>query len=111
MRYALAPGFFQEMMYRGAVLEPEAALERRLVDAIAAPDRLMERALEVAHELASMPPPAFAITKRQMREPAWERMKTGRLGHDPGVLDVWKAPGTLEAVKAYVSRTIKRAGS
>ncbi len=109
MRHALAPGFFQEVMYRGAVLEPEAALAWRLIDAIAPQDELLERAVAVARDLASMPPEAFAITKRQMREPASDRMKAGRLKHDPGILDVWKSPGTVEAVRDYVSRTFKRA--
>jgi enoyl-CoA hydratase len=110
MRLVLAPGRLAELLYRGATLEPQLALEWGLVDALAEPARLLEDALVVAGELAAVPAGSFALTKAQLRAPAIERISALRARYGAAVLEQWCEPGTLAAIGAYVERTLgKRA--
>jgi enoyl-CoA hydratase/carnithine racemase len=106
MRFA-APRQWQAMIYRGLTLAPDEALQHGLVDAIVDADRLLAEAITVAESLAAVPASAFALTKRQLREPALQRMRTGA-ETDAAVEDAWASPEILRAIGDYVARTLKR---
>ena len=61
----------------------------------------------MAESLAAIPAAAFALTKRQMRAPALQRMRAGA-AIDAAVEDAWASPETLRAIRDYVARTLKR---
>src|SRR5690349_2913227 len=73
MRGALAPRYFAQAIFSGATYTPPEAAERELVDEIVDPGLLLDRAVECAKSLAALPPAAFALTKRQTRQPILER--------------------------------------
>jgi enoyl-CoA hydratase/carnithine racemase len=106
MRFA-APRQLHAMIVRGLTLAPEEALQHGLVDAIVDADRLLAEAIAVAESLAAVPASAFALTKRQLREPAVQRMRTGA-EVDAAVEDAWASPEILRAIGDYVARTLKR---
>jgi enoyl-CoA hydratase len=106
MRLVVAPGHLQELLYRGATLEPQLALQWGLVDALAEPARLLDEALATAEDLASVPTESFRLTKAQLRAPALERIAAARERYGQAVLEQWCAPGTLAAIGAYVERTL-----
>ena len=70
MRAAAAPQHFENLLFGGATYAPEEASGLGLVDEIVAPDALLDRAVAAAQTLAALSPSAFALTKRQTRQPA-----------------------------------------
>jgi enoyl-CoA hydratase len=108
MRHVTTPKYFAEVIYGGATYVPEAAVERGLIDEVVAADALMERAVAAAQTLAALSPPAFAMTKRQMRSPLMERMQRDGAAIDAKVTELWTAPEAAARIKDYVARTLKR---
>jgi enoyl-CoA hydratase len=106
MRLVVAPGHLAELLYRGATLEPQLALDWGLVDALHEPARLADEALATAAELASVPAASFALTKAQLRLPTLERIAAARARYGESVLEQWCAAETLAAITAYVERTL-----
>jgi enoyl-CoA hydratase len=108
LRFAASTQHLQELVYLGRTYTAEEAHAVGLVDEIAEPDRLLERAMEVATTLGSMPPGRFDITKRELRAPTLERIARHAPAIDPEVLAGWKAPETHAAIRAYVEETLSK---
>jgi enoyl-CoA hydratase len=108
MRYVTAPQFFPAVIFGGATFAPPEASERGLIDEAVAPDELFERAVAAAETLAALSPPAFALTKRQMRQPVAERTAANARAYDDDVVKVWSAAETVSRIRDYVARTLKK---
>jgi enoyl-CoA hydratase len=107
MRCATAPRFLANAIFSGATYTPLEAAERGWVhDVIEEEQALLDRAVEAANALAALPPSVFALSKRQTREPALERMKNPEL--DAAIEQIWNAPETLTRVRDYVARTLRK---
>jgi enoyl-CoA hydratase len=107
MRFAVPPPHLQAMAYRGVTLTADAALQDGIVDLVVEPDGLLDEAVAVAESLAVISSAAFALTKRQLREPAMQRIRAGA-AIDAEVTDAWASAETLGAIRDYVARTLKR---
>jgi enoyl-CoA hydratase len=107
VRYGIAPQHVQALIYRALTLTAADALAYGVVDAVVDPDRVVDEAIAVAESLAAVPADAFALTKRQLREPALRRMHAGG-ETDAIVRAAWASEPVLAAVRDYVSRTLKR---
>jgi len=108
MRYVAAPQFFPAIIFSGATFLPTDAKARGLIDESVAPEALMERALAAAETLAALSPSAFALTKRQMRQPVAERTASNARDFGDKVTETWTAQHTLDYVRDYVARTLKK---
>ena len=108
MRLAVAPQHLARLVYSGETLVADAAAECGLVDAAVDPEHLLDEALAIAKAMAALPPVAFAITKSQLREPALARIRDGRERVDPAIHQYWTARGTLDTIRGYVQRTLKK---
>jgi len=86
MRFAVAPPHLQTLVHRGVTLTADEALA-------------------AAQTLAAIPPTAFALTKRLLREPVLERIHVGA-ALDTLAQDAWASPEILAAVRSYVERTL-----
>jgi enoyl-CoA hydratase len=106
MRCAIVPQFFADAIFSGATYTPLEAVGRGLVHDIIDPQALLDRAIAAANALAALPPKAFALSKRQTREPALQRMKNLEL--DAAIEQIWTAPETLDRVRDYVARTLRK---
>ncbi|HVD72134.1 MAG TPA: enoyl-CoA hydratase-related protein, partial [Xanthobacteraceae bacterium] len=106
MRCATAPQYFEDAIFSGATYTPPEAVARGLVHDIVDPHALLERAIDAANTLAALSPPAFATTKRQTRGPALERLQSA--GIDGVIERIWTAPDTLDRIRDYVSRTLRK---
>jgi enoyl-CoA hydratase len=106
MRCAAAPQHFEDLLFSGATFAPPEAAARGLVHDIVDPHALMERAVAAAKSLAALSPPAFALTKRQTRAPALERLAHAEV--DAAVTQIWTAPETLARIRDYVARTLRK---
>ena len=108
MRCAVAPHLFEDTILTGATYEPGDALGRGLVDETLEPELLLDQAIAAARTLAALPPPVFALTKRQTRQPALERLDRVGRSIDAAVEEIWTAPETLDRIRDYVSRTLQK---
>ena len=107
MRFAAPRQYLQAMAYRGLTLTADQGLHHGLVDEVVDGERLLDEAVAVAESLAAIPSAAFSLTKTQMRAPTRRRMRAGA-AVDVEVQDAWAAPETLNAIRDYVARTLKR---
>jgi enoyl-CoA hydratase len=100
------PSGLDQMLYTGVTYLPAEALARRLIDEVAEPAQLMDRAYEVAKRIAQVPMPAFAETKRRLRAATLARMIEGERATGAEVVETWAAEATHECIRAYLDRTI-----
>jgi enoyl-CoA hydratase len=108
MRNAMAPQYFEDAIFSGATYAPGEGVTRGLVHEIVAPDALLDRAVAVAQTLAALSPEAFALSKRQTRQPSLERLERDGRRIDEEVTRIWCAYDTLDRIKDYVGRTLKK---
>lgn len=106
MRDATAPQLFADAIFSAATFTPAEALARGWVHEVVDPPALLERAVEAAKTLAALPPKAFALSKRQIRQPALDRMQAGHV--DAAVEQIWAAPETLARVRDYIAHTLRK---
>ena len=108
MRRAVVSHRFEEVIFRAATYLPDDAVKLGLVDEVVEPEVLLQRAVVAAATLAALSPAAFALTKRQTRAIAFERLARAA-SVDADVVALWCADETLAHVRDYVSRTLKKA--
>jgi enoyl-CoA hydratase len=108
MRFAAAPQHFERIVYSGTTFAPEAAAGLGLVDEVVGADALLDRAVAAAQALGALGAEAFALTKRQSREPVRERLERDGPRFDPAVDEIWYAPQTATRIRDYVTRTFKK---
>jgi enoyl-CoA hydratase len=109
MRFAVPRKYLPELLYTGATLDVDAALERGLVDAVVPPDELLPRAIAAAEQFASLSPAAFAQTKAQLRAAARESLERDGAATDKVATEIWAAESTLRYIRDYVAQTLKKA--
>jgi len=107
MRFIAPANRLQQWIYGGVTFDADGAVATGLVDAAADADRLETDALAAAERMAKLPATAFALTKRRLRAPALERMRSGEAA-DADARSAWESPETLAAVRGYVERTLKK---
>ena len=108
MRFASPPRYLADGMFSGATFLPETALARGLVDELAEPAELLDRAVAAADTLAALSPQAFAQTKEQVRQPAADALKRDGERLKAASEEIWTAPATLARIGDYVARTLKK---
>lgn len=106
VRELLPACHLQDLVYRGRTLRPGEARAIGLVDELVEPGELLERSLATAAELAAIPEPAFALTKRLLRAPLLERIERYAGEIDAAVLENWSRPETAAAIRAFLDRTL-----
>jgi enoyl-CoA hydratase len=107
-RFATPPQHFSTLVTTGRTWLPDDALARGLVDELVEPERLLDRAWEVAEELAALPPAVFTATKLAARRPMIEAARQQAARTDAALLEQWCRPETLRQVAAFAEQTIKR---
>ena len=108
VRFAVPPRYLAEFTLGAATYTSDLALQRGWVDEVVEPGVLMERALAAAQALAALSPPAFAQTKRQIRQAVTERYKRSGEATDKKVTEIWTAPETITNIRNYVARTLNK---
>jgi enoyl-CoA hydratase len=108
LRFALPPQHLQMLMYTGRTFPPDDALRLGIVDEVVDAASLSARAEEMARHFASLPMRAFMLAKRQLRDKAIDRAR--HYGHelDAEVQALWGDPATIEGVRAYLAKTVKK---
>ena len=108
MRFATPPQHFQSVVLRAETYESSDALGLGLLDEVVEPDLLIDRALSAVERLASIHREVFAITKREIRRPALDRIRALEHSVAPEVRAQWLEPETLDGIRDYLGRTIPK---
>ena len=82
------------------------AAKRGLIHQVVAPETVLAQAIAAAKTLAALSPAAFALTKRQTRQPALKRLAADTDRDE--VERIWTAPETLARIRDYVARTLRK---
>jgi enoyl-CoA hydratase len=107
-RYGCAARHVRSLAYGGATWDADESLARGMVDEVVSPDALLERAMEHARDLATLPTHAFTITKHQLRRAAIERAQANRTLFDDAVRSAWSSDDTRQAIRDYIDRTFRK---
>lgn len=95
----------RRLVYTGRTVQMDEALASGLVDERSAPEHLLDRACDLARQLAAIPPATFALTKFVFAAPILEQ--THRLADiDARVATTWREPGVYDAIRAYLEKTV-----
>jgi enoyl-CoA hydratase len=106
MRFVAAPQDFASLVYSGATFAPDEAWDRGLIDEIAEPAALLDRAAAAAQRLAALSPTAFEVTKRQLRLDVTDRIKKHGRRIDTEATKLWASPKATVTIRDYVARTL-----
>jgi enoyl-CoA hydratase len=107
-RFTTPPQHLATLIGTGRTWLPEEALARGLVDELVEPERLLDRACEVAEELAAILPDTFRATKMALRRPMIEAAQRQAALTDAALLEQWCAPATLRQVAQFAEQMLKR---
>lgn len=105
LRYAVGAQVCRELVVGGGTYEPAEAHSRGLVDEVVPADRLLPRAVEVAHQLGTLvPPDTYRLTKHQLRVDANERIARHWPAQQPEVVRLWSARVADGWIRSYMQR-------
>ncbi len=107
-RFRTPPEYFSTLILTGRTWQAEAALQRGLVDELVEPERLLDRACEVAEEMGAIPTSTFTATKNAVRRPLVEEARRQAALRDAEILESWCSPDVLRGVAEFVARNVKR---
>jgi enoyl-CoA hydratase len=107
LRFAVGPATAR-LVLTGRTLSPSEALAVGLVDEVADPDSLLDRALDQARELARIPAETFTLTKTQLRKATRQRIEIDERAYADRLVDVWAAESTQQAITRYLGRLASR---
>jgi len=107
-RFTTPPQHFSTMICTGRTYQPDDSLAHGLVDELVDPDKLIDRACEVANELGAIPPATFAATKASVRRPLVEAAQRQAALGDAALIEKWCSPEVLKQVADFASRNIGR---
>jgi len=108
VRYAVPPQHVHALMFTGMTVLPDEALRLGLIDEVVDAGTLEVRAEDMARHLASLPAAAFALAKRQLRDPAVRRAKRYANEIDDEVRELWSDAATHARVREYLAKTVKK---
>jgi enoyl-CoA hydratase len=105
VRFAIPTQHLQSMIYFGRTIDSAEAQSMGFIDEVPASE-LLGRAHGIAQRLASIPPVAFRLTKRQLREPSLRDAAHIAVASVDEIDAAWAAPETHEHIRAYLAKTI-----
>lgn len=96
---------FRDLVFTGRTVQVDEAVALGLVDEKCAGETLLDRAIEVANQLAAIPAGAFALTKEAFTTLILDR--TACLSDlNARVVHAWLQPQTYDTIRAYLERTV-----
>ena len=107
MSARVADGALRELVFTGRTVLIDEAKTLGLIDEKCPSGMLMDRAIEVAQRMMTIPAGAFALTKQAFYTPVLERTKQ-LADMNARVVDAWLQPHTYETIRQYLDRTIKK---
>ena len=100
VRHAAGPAAGR-LVFGAELLDPAQAQVLGLIDHIEPAEDLLEAAVRQAQRMARVPAEVYALSKRQLRRPAWRRIAANQ-ADDERVIDIWASADTRKTVGDYV---------
>ena len=107
MRHAAGPAA-SRLVLTAELLDPARAQSIGLVQHVCEADVLLDSATGQARQLARIPADVFAFSKRQLQQPARDRI-AARGGDEEAVAAMWSADRTRDAIARYLAALRDRA--
>ncbi len=107
MRRLVGPRLAERMCVSGALVSPAEAAHIGLVDELAPPERVVERAVAMAAELAALPRAAMAETRRLARADLTAMFDAADAEME-GLLDSWFSAEAQATMRALVERLARK---
>jgi enoyl-CoA hydratase/carnithine racemase len=102
LRHAAGPAAGR-LVLTADLLGPAQAQAIGLIHDIAEPSALLDTVIGQAQQMAQIPAGVFAFSKRQVQQPARERI-AARSGDDVEVLATWSSAATQAAITGYLDK-------
>jgi len=96
-----------ELIWTGRTVGPDEALALGLIDAVAAPDELLDAALQRAAQLARIPRSTFLHTREQLRGDTRRRIAAAAEA-DRRTRALWHSDEIRDAVRGYLEQLAAR---
>lgn len=107
MAARIPDGHLRDLVFSGRTVPIDEAKTIGLIDEKCPEGMLLDRATEVAQQLAAIPAGAFALTKEAFYSPILDR--TSRLADlNARVTEAWLQQHTYDTIRAYLDKTIKK---
>ena len=106
MRHAAGPAVGQ-LVLAAALLDPAQAQSIGLVQHVCEPEVLLDSAVDLAGQLARVPADVFSFTKRQLQQPARDRI-AAQSGDEEAVTEMWSSDRTRDAIAGYLAALRER---
>jgi Delta3-Delta2-enoyl-CoA isomerase len=111
LRRLVNPRRAEHLAVRGSLLSPQEALAAGLIDEVAPPDQVVERAIQWCQTLLALPAEAMTITRRQARADLIAYFEQDIEREIEMVTGSWWSPETQKALQALAARLGKKVAS
>jgi enoyl-CoA hydratase len=106
MRHATGPAV-GPLVLTAALLDPAEAQSIGLVQHVCTPEDLLDSAVDWAHRMAQTPAGVFSVSKRQLQQPARDRI-AARSGDEEAVAEMWSSDRTRDGIARYLDELRQR---
>jgi len=100
----------ERLAVTGELLSSRDAARLGLVDELASPEKVVDRALEVCQRLIALPAEAMTSTRREARADLVAIFQTQQESEQQRVIEGWWSPSTQATLRALAERLGKKAG-
>lgn len=107
MAARLGDAALRDLVFTARTVQVDEARTLGLIDEKCPSGMLLDRAIEAAGRLASIPAGAFALTKEAFYRPILQRT-TQLADLNARVADAWKQPHIYDTIRAYLDKTIPK---
>lgn len=111
LRRLIGPRRAEQLAVRGSLISPQEALAAGLIDEIAPPEQVIDRALQWCESLLALPAEAMTITRRQARADLIAYFDQNVEPEIEKATASWWAPETQNAMRALVERLGKKSAA
>jgi len=108
MRAVVPHNHIRKVIYTGQTFSAQDALQIGLIDEIAQPDSIIDKAVSVANQFGNIHPPTFKVTKEQFHLPVLEMMKNYPQSLHDEIASIWNSPQILGVIQSYLDKTIRK---
>jgi len=106
MRHAIGPAI-GHLVLTAALLDPAQAQSTGLIQHVCTAEVLLESAVDRARQMARTPVGVFSVSKRQLQQPARDRI-AARRGEEEAVAEMWSSDRTRDAIALYLGALRER---
>jgi enoyl-CoA hydratase len=106
MRHAIGPAV-SHLVLTAASLDPAQAQSIGLVQHVCRAEVLLDLAVDWARQMARIPVDVFSVSKRQLQQPARDRI-AARSGDEEAVVDMWSPDRTRETIARHLDALRER---